>query len=133
MSAPSKRSRSMMNALDQTIPSAGHSRTGRSSRVAGVAWRNHAWSTIVIPFPELQMRSTTAPAANTLPSQWGIGGLDPVAGAFQDAEGRVPILPAEEDVEVLRVPCDARVALQGVRPPIRKGPCPALRLSIVSW
>ena len=40
---------------------------GRRRRVA----EPRAWSTIAIPFPELQMRSTTAPAPTALPSQWG--------------------------------------------------------------
>jgi hypothetical protein len=60
----------MMNAFDQIISSAGHSRTGHPKTTPLTAWSNHSSLTSAMPFPELKIRSTKSSPLNALPSQW---------------------------------------------------------------
>ena len=112
-SAPSKRSRSIRNALDQIISSIGINRTGKPSDSSRTACVNHSSSTSATPLPPEKIRSTKNSRSrppNALPSQ--CGKVSSVANAFF-LERRchdVPVAPPDEEVEIFRVPADSGVA-----------------------
>ena len=108
-SAPSKRSRSMMKALDQIISSGGQSRTGTPSTVAGTRVREpevvddgHAVARAEDEIDEAISRIRLAQPVRERE-------LGREAGLSEHGERRLAVLLPEEDVQVLRVPDDAGV------------------------
>ncbi len=71
MSAPSYRSRSMVNALDQIISSGEQIGTDIPRTSARIAWWNQSSSTGTAPLPALWITSTKLSSWNALPSHKG--------------------------------------------------------------
>ena len=69
-SAPSNRSRSMTNALDQMLSSGGATSTWTPRTSRSVACSNHWSSTTATPLPELKITSTKPDGERILASQW---------------------------------------------------------------
>ena len=105
-SAPSKRSRSMTKALDQSVSSAGAIFTVQAEDFAGSACSNHSSSTVAMPLPELKITSMKASRERILASQWEKHQLGLVAGRGARLEQPLHVARADEDVEVLGGPVD---------------------------
>ena len=114
MSAPSKRSRSMTNAFDQIISSAGTSWTGTPSTSASTACVEPAVVDLGDAVAGAEDEVDEVLAAARLAQPVREGQLGAVAGGLeQRSRARSRSSRPEEEVEVLGVAGDAGVALRG--------------------